>query len=87
MLEYAYQLKSFHFLDGLSNFDKLEDFYNYLANILARRIRDRAKQGLYRTYIPKSDRMTFRARTHGLTAIGTTTVGSQNQVPLQRAHA
>jgi 5-methylcytosine-specific restriction enzyme subunit McrC len=59
MLEYAYQLKSFHFLDGLSNFDKLEDFYNYLANILTQRIRDRAKQGLYRTYIPKSDRMTF----------------------------
>jgi 5-methylcytosine-specific restriction enzyme subunit McrC len=59
MLEYAYKLKSFHFLDGLSNFDKLEDFYNYLANILARRIHDRTRKGLYRTYIPKSDRMTF----------------------------
>lgn len=59
MLEYAYKLESFHFLDGLSNFDALEDFYNYLANILARRIRDRTRKGLYRTYIPKSDQMTF----------------------------
>ena len=59
MLEYAYHLKSFHFLDGLSNFDKLEDFYNHLAKILARRIHDRTQKGLYRTYIPHSDQMTF----------------------------
>lgn len=59
MLEYAYKLKSFHFLEGLSNFDKLEDFYSSLADILARRTIDRAKKGLHRTYIPKSDRMTF----------------------------
>lgn len=58
MLEYAYKLQSFHFLEGLSNFDKLEDFYSSLADILARRTIDRAKKGLHRNYVPRSDRLT-----------------------------
>jgi 5-methylcytosine-specific restriction enzyme subunit McrC len=59
MLEYAYKLQSFHFLEGLSTFDTLEDFYSSLADILARRTIDRAKKGLHHTYIPRSDRLTF----------------------------
>ena len=59
MLEYAYKLQSFHFLEGLSNFDQLEDFYSSLAEILARRTIDRTRKGLYRAYIPKSDRRSF----------------------------
>ncbi|MCY6493913.1 McrC family protein [Leptolyngbya sp. GGD] len=58
MLEYAYNLKSFHFLDGLSHFDTLEELYSFLADILSRRILDRARKGLYRTYVPRSDQMT-----------------------------
>ncbi len=48
MLEYAYNLKSFHFLDGLVNCDSLQEFYNCLANILAEKILDRGRKGFYR---------------------------------------
>ncbi len=47
MLEYAYNLKSFHFLDGLIDCNTLEKFYNRLANILVNRILVRCRQGLY----------------------------------------
>lgn len=53
MWEYAYQLKSFHFLDGLIACHSLEEFYEHLASILAKRILDRARQGLYREYAPQ----------------------------------
>jgi 5-methylcytosine-specific restriction enzyme subunit McrC len=51
MWEYAYQLKSFHFLEGLFDCDSLEEFYTRLAAILARRILDRSRKGFYRAYI------------------------------------
>jgi 5-methylcytosine-specific restriction enzyme subunit McrC len=59
MLEYAYNLKSFRFLEGWSHCHSLDDFYERLADILARRILDRTRQGLYRTYIDKTERLTF----------------------------
>jgi 5-methylcytosine-specific restriction enzyme subunit McrC len=45
MLEYAYQLKSFRFLQGLINCQSLEDFYSQLAHLLALRILDRGHKG------------------------------------------
>jgi 5-methylcytosine-specific restriction enzyme subunit McrC len=59
MLEYAYSLKGLKFLDGLSECDSLEDFYGRLARILALRILDRSRQGLYRTYLPDEDLLPF----------------------------
>ena len=59
MLEYAYNLKSFHFLDGLVNCDSLQEFYNCLANILAEKILDRGRKGFYRTYLPKTENLTY----------------------------
>lgn len=58
MLEYAYDLKSFRFLDGWSHCEKLDDFYERLADVLAQRILDRVRRGLYRTYIDKTERLT-----------------------------
>jgi len=58
MLEYAYNLRSFHFLEGWSHCASLTDFYERLADILARRILDRTRQGLYRTYVDKTERLT-----------------------------
>ncbi|WP_008314236.1 McrC family protein [Leptolyngbya sp. PCC 6406] len=58
MLEYAYNLKSFRFLEGQSQCHNLEDFYERLASVLAGRILDRTRQGLYRTYIHKTERLT-----------------------------
>lgn len=51
MLEYAHRLKSFHFLNGLMECQSLQEFYERLANVLARRVLDRGRKGLYRTYV------------------------------------
>ena len=46
MLEYAYDLKSFRFLEGPKSMSKaLTTFYDRLADILARRILSRTRQG------------------------------------------
>jgi 5-methylcytosine-specific restriction enzyme subunit McrC len=57
MLEYAYHLKSFQFLDGLVATDALEDLYERLAGILAKRVLDRARRGLYRAYVGREERL------------------------------
>ncbi|WP_204140835.1 McrC family protein [Halomicronema sp. CCY15110] len=57
MLEYAYNLGEFKLLANWHHCDTLEDLYERLADILARRISDRARRGLYRTYIPKTERL------------------------------
>jgi 5-methylcytosine-specific restriction enzyme subunit McrC len=59
MLEVAYNLKSFRFLKGWNHCDVLDDFYERLAAILARRILDRARKGFYRTYISKTEQISF----------------------------
>ena len=59
MLEYAYNLKSFKFLEGLMNCESVEDFYNHLAYVLADKIIERCRQGLYRTYVPKTEQLAY----------------------------
>lgn len=51
MLEYAYNLESFKFLPGLFNAQSLEEFYERLAAVLARRVLERSRKGLYREYV------------------------------------
>ena len=55
MLEYAYRLKSFRFLEGLVACQSLEEFYERLASVLARRALDRGRKGFYRAYLPEAD--------------------------------
>lgn len=59
MLEYAYDLKSFHFLEGLVDCQTLEEFYERLADILARRILNRGRQGFYCAYIPSTEHLPY----------------------------
>jgi 5-methylcytosine-specific restriction enzyme subunit McrC len=59
MLEYAWRLKSFRFLEGLIGCDSLDDFYERLANLLAHRIDDRARRGFYRTYLSETEPLAF----------------------------
>jgi 5-methylcytosine-specific restriction enzyme subunit McrC len=59
MLEYAYQLKSFRFLEGLIDCHSLEDFYSQLAYLLARRILDRGRKGFYRAYVAKTGQLAY----------------------------
>jgi len=59
MLEYAYKLKSFQFLEGLVECESLEEFYERLANVLAKRILDRGRKGFYRFYLPETEVLPF----------------------------
>ena len=59
MLEYAYDLKSFRFLEGLVDCQILNEFYERLADILARRILNRSRQSFYCTYIPKTEHLPY----------------------------
>lgn len=59
MLEYAYRLRSFEFLEGLIESDTLEEFYERLARVLAKRVMDRGRKGFYRTYLSRSDELPY----------------------------
>lgn len=59
MLEYAYQLKNFRFLQGLIGCHSLEEFYTQLADVLAQQILERSRKGFYRTYLPKTDKLAY----------------------------
>jgi 5-methylcytosine-specific restriction enzyme subunit McrC len=50
MLEYAYNLKSFQFLDGLVDCDSIQEFYEKFANVLSKKVLDRNRKGFYRCY-------------------------------------
>lgn len=58
MLEVAYGLQSFHFLDGLTRSDSLPEVYERLASVLARRVLQRVQvTGLYGAYVPQRRRL------------------------------
>lgn len=59
MLEYAYDLKSFRFLEGLFDCQSLEDFYERLADILVCRILKRGRLGFYSAYLPKTESLPY----------------------------
>lgn len=58
MLEYAYKLRVC-FLEDLWDCTSLEEYYERLAHVLARRILDRGRKGFYRAYIPRSETAGF----------------------------
>lgn len=58
MMEYAYQL-DFKLMEGVFDCSTLEEFYERLANVLAKRILNRQRKGLYRSYVSESDALGF----------------------------
>lgn len=59
MWAYAYQLKSFHLLDGLVDVGSLAAFYEQLALWLAQRVLTRTRHGLYHSYQASNGRLPF----------------------------
>ena len=59
MLEYAYGLDQLKFPDGLIDSGSLRDYYESLAAVLARRVLDRARKGLYRSYLDETDHLHY----------------------------
>ena len=55
MLEYAYQI-DFKLFEGLVECDTLQEFYERLANVLAKRVIDRQRRGLHRKYVTVVER-------------------------------
>lgn len=58
MLEYAYRLGTFFHRD-LVQVESLEDLYERLALVLAQRVLDRVRQGLYRDYVSLNERTPY----------------------------
>ncbi len=58
MLEVAYKL-DFLTPEGLTDSGSLQEFYERLANVLAKRVLDRARRGLYRAYVPDADTLPY----------------------------
>ncbi|BBA70623.1 McrC family protein [Geobacter sulfurreducens] len=59
MWEVAYRLRGFKFLDGIIESDSLADFYQNLAKIFVNKVFDRARKGLYKEYLGRSDRLSY----------------------------
>lgn len=58
MLEWAYRLDP-QWLAGLYDASAIAEFYERLAMVLAKRVLDRSRKGLYRRYVPQSDKLGY----------------------------
>jgi 5-methylcytosine-specific restriction enzyme subunit McrC len=59
MLEYAYKLRSLQFLNALAECASVEDYYEGLANVLAKRILNRGRIGFYKSLIGRAEPLGF----------------------------
>jgi 5-methylcytosine-specific restriction enzyme subunit McrC len=59
MLEYAYQLKDVIIFKDLIDCASLQDFYERLAAILAKKTLERGRKGFYRSYVGETDRLPY----------------------------
>jgi len=57
MLEYAYRLGRFE--SGVVSAESLQDIYEQLAVVLAKRILERVRKGLHRMYVPREECSTY----------------------------
>ena len=59
MLEVAYDLPSFELLEGETNIGSLEEFVERVVSILAKRVLDRVRRGLYQQYVGHVDDLVY----------------------------
>lgn len=59
MLEYAYNLKSFHFLEGIVELNQINELYEALASVLAKKVLDRYRKGLFRDYVKREESLPY----------------------------
>ena len=59
MLEIAYDLRSFELLKGETNIGSLEEFFERVVSILAKRVLDRVRRGLYQEYVEHVDDLVY----------------------------
>ena len=59
MLDCAYRLRSFEILPGTTACDSMQELFEVLARVLAGRVIDRARKGLYKTYVGQHDDLPY----------------------------
>lgn len=59
MWAYAYNLRSFHWLDGQVKVESLTQFFEELAHVLALKVLQRGQQGFHRAYLTQTERLPF----------------------------
>jgi len=59
MLEYAYNLESFDFLEGHISVESIDDLFERLVAILAKSVLNRARKGLYRGYVGDEESLPY----------------------------
>ena len=59
ILKHAYRLKGFHILPGIVDSDPIRELYEKLASILAGRVLDRSRRGLYRSDVSERDALPY----------------------------
>ncbi len=59
MLEVAYQLKEFEFLNGLIKCGDLDGYFDQMAAVLAKRTLDRGRKGYYRAYLDRREDLPY----------------------------
>jgi 5-methylcytosine-specific restriction enzyme subunit McrC len=59
MLEYAYDLVSAQFLEGVYDADSIEGFFDRVANILAQNVIRRSNEGYHKEYVEREEESTF----------------------------
>lgn len=79
MLETAYNLRSFRLFDDEVDSADLEDVYERIVSVLARRVLDRARKGLFRDYVSEADALPYLRGRSDLVA---TALNSMRGVPL-----
>lgn len=57
MLEYAYRLDIFGGPENIVGARTMQEVYESLARVLAKRVRDRGRKGLHRTYVGRHERL------------------------------
>ena len=57
MLEYAYRLDAFRGPEDVVGARTMQEIYESLARVLARRVRDRGRKGLHRIYVGREERL------------------------------
>ena len=59
MLTYAYSLTNFQLLAGIVRVESWPELYELLADVLAKRILQRTRRGLYRAYVVQTDKLPY----------------------------
>jgi 5-methylcytosine-specific restriction enzyme subunit McrC len=81
MLEVAYNLESFRLFEGDIQIESIDDIYERIVSILARRVIDRARKGLYRGYIGESDDLPYMRGTIDMLGAVLNTVRGIAKIP------